>query len=57
MPGVCRVSLFNKEVNIFCILTFGIKALSDPVFAEHHIHPLTVATHKKPHLGQGGWTT
>ena len=34
--------------------TFGVKALSDPVLPEHHIHPLPVATHEQSHLGQGG---
>lgn len=38
------------------MLTFGVKALCDPVFPKHHIHPLTMATHKKSHFGQGGLT-
>lgn len=39
------------------MLTFGVKALIDPVFPEHHIHPLPMATHKESHLGQGGLTS
>lgn len=35
------------------MLTFGVKALSDPVFPKHYIHPLPVATHKQSHLRQG----
>lgn len=37
--------------------TFGVKALSDPVFPKHHIHPLPMATHKQSHLGQGRLTS
>lgn len=38
------------------MLTFGVKALREPVFPKHHIHPLTMATHKESHFGQGGLT-
>lgn len=27
------------------------------MFAKHHIHPLSMATHKQPHLGQGRLTS
>lgn len=37
-------------------LTFGVKALGDPVLPKHHIHPLAMATHKQSHLRQGGLT-
>ncbi len=39
------------------MLTFGVKALSDPVFPKHHIHPLPMATHEQPHVGLGGLTS
>ncbi len=39
------------------MLTFGVKALSDPVFPKHHIHPLPMAAHEQSHLGQGGLTS
>lgn len=46
---------YKKDLlNVFRILTFGVKALSDPVFPKHHIHPLPMAAHKQSHPGQGG---
>lgn len=52
----CKSTVW-KGVNIACMLTFGVKALSDPVFPKHHIHPLPMATHKQSHLRQGGLTS
>lgn len=44
-------------MNANSTLTFGVKALGDPVLPKHHIHPLAVATHKQSHLGRGGLTS
>lgn len=57
-----KVSNVNLQYNSMSLiyaslLTFGVKALSDPVFPKHNIHPLPMATHKQPHLGQGGLTS
>lgn len=57
LKKVLNVSLYCKN-ELPSMLTLRVKALSDPVFPKHHIHPLPMATHKQSHLGQGrltGW--
>ena len=53
-----NTQLKNVQLTSPCMLTFGVKALRDPVFPKHHVHPLAMATHKQSHLGKGrltGW--